>query len=188
MKAPTRKRQKKRFDHGEPIAGIDTRPLAFVMVFLVIVISIGRFDPFGTVPSVDLPFAVTKPVQGLDERFVVTITTTRTAHLKSQEGRLVSLFIADRDEYLGECRAHLSDGTAVTGYELYDYAFGLLDSPLRSDPPLTIVDSEPHSGERIRSFYIRADRSVPWRCIGGAISNLENAGFSEVSLLTTPFV
>lgn len=32
-----RKRQKKRFDHGEPIAKIDTRPLAFVALFLVIV-------------------------------------------------------------------------------------------------------------------------------------------------------
>ena len=182
-----RKRQRKRFDHGEPISKIDTRPLAFVMVFLVIVISIGRFDPFGAAPTVDLPFAVAKPAQGLDQRFVVTITTTRTEHFKSQEGRLVSLFIADREKYVGECRAHLNDGTAVSGNELYDYAFGLLDSPLRGDPPLAIVDNLLPSGERVPSFYIRADRSVPWRCIGGAISNLERAGFSEVGLLTTPF-
>lgn len=32
-----RKRQRKRFDHGEPIAKIDTRPLAFVAMFLAIV-------------------------------------------------------------------------------------------------------------------------------------------------------
>ena len=32
-----RKRQRKRFDHGEPIAKIDTRPLAFVALFLAIV-------------------------------------------------------------------------------------------------------------------------------------------------------
>lgn len=32
-----RKRPRKRFDHGEPIAKIDTRPLAFVAMFLAIV-------------------------------------------------------------------------------------------------------------------------------------------------------
>lgn len=186
-----RKRQRKRFDHGEPIAKIDTRPLAFVIVFLVIVIVIGRFDPFETAPSVDLPFAVAKPIQQLDDRFVVTISTTRTAELKlqrSQRRELVSVFIPDLQDYLGECRAHLSDGTSVTGHELYDYAFKLLDQLKPDHPRPGGVDRVLETNFReIPLFYIRADRATPWQCVAGAISRLEQAGYPEVGLMTTPF-
>lgn len=173
-----RKRQWKRFDHGEPIAKIDTRPLAFVMVFLVIVITIGRFPGLDLAPEVELPIAEGERTRGLEHQFVVTITTTSMQEGDSPwEG-----FFHGRQ---GECRAFVGDGEAVTSEELYNWAFNRLDA-LGSMGSGGVEFIQTWDDPEPMPAYVRADSQVPWQCVGGVIYAIERAGFNQIRFLTTP--
>lgn len=170
----------RRFDHGQPISKIDTRPMVFVTALLVIIITVVRYDAHAFSPDVELPIAIAEPVHHLDKAFLVTVTTTDVESGASPRDRPPS-------SDFSECRAYLGNGTPVGGYELYDYAFILLDSTFLGGAGVEFVIEEPDSVEEaIPTFYVRADKTVPWRCVGGAISNLERAGYPTVGLLTAP--
>ncbi len=179
-RSPRRPFHPKRFEHGASISKIDTRPIMFLAALLVVVIGTSRYGVPILSPEVDLPTMEAKPIHQLDKSFVVTVTTTEAESRASLWERVSS---ANH----GECRAYLGNGMPVTGYELYDYAFTLLDSTIIGGGGVEYVFVDPDRPQAIiPTFYVRADKTVPWRCIGGAISNLERAGYPTIGLLTTP--
>lgn len=170
-----RKRQRKRFDHGEPIAKIDTRPLAFVMVFLVIVIAIARYPGLDFAPDVELPIAKGNPASYLENQFVITVTTTSI-----QRGNL--LWERTLTGNHGLCRAFIGNGDAVTSDELYESAFRWLDNSVSTGSDIEYV----WYGQEVAPAYVRAGSDVPWQCVGGVIHAVERAGFNQIRFLTTP--
>ena len=73
--------------------------------------------------------------------------------------------------------------TPVDSEELYDRAFNRLDTIVqRAGGPEAIMEDP----ERIPQVHIRGDVDAPWRCIAGAIYNVQIAGYPTVGFISNP--
>ena len=73
--------------------------------------------------------------------------------------------------------------TPVTSEELYDLAFTRLDNIVQAAGGPEAIMADP---ERIPQVHIRADVNAPWRCVAGAIYNVQAAGYPTVGFLSNP--
>ena len=79
--------------------------------------------------------------------------------------------------------ACISTTTPVTSEELYDQSFERLDSIVqRAGGPEAIMNDP----ELIPQVHIRGDINAPWRCVAGAIYNVQAAGYPTVGFISNP--
>jgi len=162
-----------------PMSDINTTPLVDVMLVLLIIFLIAVPIAIQTIEQLHVP--VMESVESKDkvENLLLTVTTTdaegRTA------GTVRSGFTgATRN---GECRVYINNTTLVTSEELYDQAFERLDAIVQRAGGAEAIMENP---DQIPQVHIRGDKNAPWRCIAGAIYNVQAAGYPTVGFISTP--
>lgn len=160
-----------------PMSDINTTPLVDVMLVLLIIFLIAVPVAIQTIEKLHIP--VIEAVESKDkvENLLLTVSTTddagRSAGEPGYEG-------ASRN---GECRIYFNNITPVSAEELRDKAFKRLDSIVKRAGGPEALMSNP---ELIPQVHIRGDVNAPWRCIAGAIYNVQISGYPTVGFITNP--
>ncbi|WP_202389210.1 ExbD/TolR family protein [Qipengyuania oceanensis] len=167
-------------DGGEtPMSDINTTPLVDVMLVLLIIFLIAVPVAIQTIEKLEIPIMESIESKDKVENLLITVTTTdaegRTA------GPIRSGFSgATRD---GACRIYLNNTTPVDSTELYDQAFERLDAIVqRAGGPEAIMEDP----DQIPQVHIRGDVNAPWRCVAGAIYNVQAAGYPTIGFISNP--
>ncbi|WP_200844721.1 MULTISPECIES: biopolymer transporter ExbD [unclassified Novosphingobium] len=160
-----------------PMSDINTTPLVDVMLVLLIIFLIAVPVAIQTIEKLRIP--VVEAVESKDkvENLLLTVSTTdsggRTAGEPGYQG-------ASRG---GECRIYFNNVTPVTSEELRDQAFKRLDAIVKREGGPQALMANP---ELIPQVHIRGDVQAPWRCVAGAIYNVQVSGYPTVGFITNP--
>ena len=139
-----------------PMSDINTTPLVDVMLVLLIIFLITVPVVIQTVP-VKLPKVVYEPTASKPENVVLSI--------KGGPG--------------GTCEVYWGQ-TRVKPQELLDRSVAKLKLEIDKQ-------GGPNApGLELPEVHIRADVNTPWRCVGGAMTNVARAGFSRVGFISQP--
>lgn len=160
-----------------PMSDINTTPLVDVMLVLLIIFLIAVPVAIQTIEKLRIP--VIEAVESKDkvENLLLTVSTTDDAGRSAGEPGFQG---ASRG---GECRIYFNNVTPVSSGELRDMAFKRLDSIVkRAGGPEALMASP----ELIPQVHIRGDVNAPWRCIAGAIYNVQISGYPTVGFITNP--
>lgn len=158
-----------------PMSDINTTPLVDVMLVLLIIFLIAVPVAIQTIEKLRIP--VVEAVESKDkvENLLLTVSTTdaagRTAGEPGYEGAVRG----------GECRVYFNNVTPVTAEELRDQAFKRLDSIVKRAGGPEALMANP---ELIPQVHIRGDVNAPWRCVAGAIYNVQISGYPTVGFIT----
>jgi biopolymer transport protein ExbD len=162
-----------------PMSDINTTPLVDVMLVMLIIFIIAVPVALQTVEDLKIPIFESIEAEEKVENLLLSVTTTDEA------GRTPSTFDtaysgSTRD---GECRVFFNNTTPVTNEELYDQAFARLDAIVQRAGGIEALIADP---EQIPQVHIRADVNTPWRCVAGAIYNIQAAGYPTVGFISNP--
>jgi biopolymer transport protein ExbD len=162
-----------------PMSDINTTPLVDVMLVLLIIFLIAVPVAIQTIEELELPILVSTESEDKVENLLITVTTTDEAG-RSPSTVDTAFTGASRS---GECRVFLNNVTPVTNDELYDLAFERLDAIVRRAGGQQAMLANP---ELIPQVHVRADVNTPWRCVAGAIFNVQLAGYPTVGFISNP--
>ena len=162
-----------------PMSDINTTPLVDVMLVLLIIFIIAVPVTMQTVEDLDIPVFESAESKDKVENLLLTVTTTDEA------GRTPGLNDtgytgATRN---GECRVFFNNTTLVDSQELFDRAFERLDAIVQRAGGAEAIMQDP---EKIPQVHIRADVNTPWRCVAGAIFNVQRAAYPTVGFISNP--
>ncbi|MDF2493303.1 biopolymer transporter ExbD [Sphingomonas sp.] len=139
-----------------PMSDINTTPLVDVMLVLLIIFLIA-------VPVVIQSVPVKLPSVRFDP------TTTKPEN--------VSLSITTKPD--GACAVYWGM-TPVTHEELLDRAVAKLKAEIERQGGVNAP------GLELPEAHVRGDVNVPWKCVAGAIYNMQMAGFARVGFISEP--
>ena len=162
---------------GTPMSDINTTPLVDVMLVLLIIFLIAVPVAIQTIEKLRIPILESIESKDKVENLLLTVSTTdaagRTAGDSGYEG-------ASRG---GECRIYFNNITPVNAEELRDQAFKRLDAIVKREGGPEALMANP---ELIPQVQIRGDVNAPWRCIAGAIYNVQISGYPTVGFISNP--
>jgi biopolymer transport protein ExbD len=144
-------------DHDAPMSEINTTPLVDVMLVLLIIFLI-------TVPVAIQSVDVSLP------KVQFEATTTKPEN--------VSLSV--RGNGAGGCEIYW-DRTLVDSQQLLDRAVQKLESDIKR-----LGGVENMTEENMPEVHIRGDVNTPYKCVGGAVFQMQRAGFSRVGFISEP--
>ncbi|MFN5783827.1 MAG: ExbD/TolR family protein [Novosphingobium sp.] len=161
----------------KPMSDINTTPLVDVMLVLLIIFLIAVPVAIQTIQKLKVPVMVSVESKDKVENLLLTVTTTdaggRSAGDPDYEGANLG----------GECRIYFNNTTPVDSVELRDQAFKRLDAIVkRAGGPEALKDNP----DLIPQVHIRGDVNAPWRCIAGAIYNVQISGYPTVGFISNP--
>lgn len=160
-----------------PMSDINTTPLVDVMLVLLIIFLIAVPVAIQTIEKLQIPILVSQESKDKVENLLLTVSTTDAAGRSAGEPGFEG---ATRN---GDCRVYFNNITPVTSEELYDQAFERLDAIVtRAGGPEAIMENP----DKIPQVHIRGDVNAPWRCVAGAIYNVQAAGYPTVGFLSNP--
>jgi biopolymer transport protein ExbD len=162
-----------------PMSDINTTPLVDVMLVLLIIFLIAVPVAIKSIEDLDLPIFESIESKDKVENLLITVTTTDEAG-RSPDTVQTAFSGASRN---GECRVFINNTTPVTNEELYDQAFERLDAIVRRAGGVEAIMADP---ELIPQVHIRADVNTPWRCVAGAIYNVQAAAYPTVGFISNP--
>ncbi|MDE2595782.1 MAG: biopolymer transporter ExbD [Sphingomonadales bacterium] len=161
----------------KPMSDINTTPLVDVMLVLLIIFLIAVPVAIQTIEKLKLPIMVSLESKDKVENLLLTVSTTdaggRSAGDPGFEG-------ANRG---GECRIYFNNITPVSSEELRDMAFKRLDAIVKREGGPEALRNNP---EKVPQVHIRGDVEAPWRCIAGAIYNVQISGYPTVGFISNP--
>jgi len=160
-----------------PMSDINTTPLVDVMLVLLIIFLIAVPVAIQTIEKLEIPVFVSVESKDKVENLLLTISTTDEAGRSAGEPGFQG---ASRG---GECRVYFNNVTPVSSQELYDQAFNRLDAIVQREGGIEAILQNP---EAIPQVHIRGDVNAPWRCVAGAIYNVQAAGYPTVGFLSNP--
>ena len=160
-----------------PMSDINTTPLVDVMLVLLIIFLIAVPVAIQTIEKLRVPVMVSEESQNKVENLLLAVTSTdaggRSPGQPGFEG-------ATRG---GECRVYFNNITPVSSQELYDQAFKRLDAIVKRAGGAAALAANP---DQIPEVQVRGDVNAPWKCIAGAIYNVQAAGYPTVGFISTP--
>lgn len=162
-----------------PMSDINTTPLVDVMLVMLIIFIIAVPVAMQTVEDLQIPIIESIESDDKVENLLLTVTSTDEAGL-SPALNDTAFAGASRN---GECRIYFNNTTPVDSQELYDQAFNRLDAIVQRAGGIEALVSNP---EQIPQVHIRADVNTPWRCVAGAIFNVQAAGYPTVGFISNP--
>ena len=161
----------------KPMSDINTTPLVDVMLVLLIIFLIAVPVAIQTIEKLRLPVFESAESKDKVENLLLTVSTTdaggRSAGEPGFEG-------ANRG---GECRIYFNNITPVTSEELRDQAFKRLDAIVKREGGPEALQANP---EKVPQVHIRGDVEAPWRCVAGAIYNVQISGYPTVGFISNP--
>jgi biopolymer transport protein ExbD len=139
-----------------PMSDINTTPLVDVMLVLLIIFLIAVPVVLQTVP-VNLP------------KVDFEVTTTRPEN--------VNLTVRAVN---GQCEVYW-ELTRVNSEQLTQRAVAALEAEIER-----MGGAQNMTSENLPEAHIRGDINTPWRCVGGAITAVQRAGFARVAFISEP--
>ena len=161
----------------QPMAEINTTPLVDVMLVLLIIFLIAVPVAIQTIQKLKLPIMVSSESKDKVENLLLTVSTTDAAGRSAGEPGFEGANLG------GECRIYFNNTTPVDSVELRDQAFKRLDAIVKRAGGPEALQANP---ELVPQVHIRGDVSAPWRCIAGAIYNVQISGYPTVGFISTP--
>lgn len=161
----------------KPMSDINTTPLVDVMLVLLIIFLIAVPVALQTIKELKIPIFESIESKDKVENLLLTISTTDVAGVTpslSPNG-----FKGATRE--GECRVFFNNTTPVDSTELYDLAFERLDKLVTKMGGPEAMMANP---DKVPQVHIRADQNAPWRCVAGAIYNVQAAGYPTVGFIS----
>lgn len=160
-----------------PMSDINTTPLVDVMLVLLIIFLIAVPVAIQTIEKLKIPVFESLESKDKVENLLLTVTTTDAAGRSAGEPGFEG---ASRG---GECRVYFNNITPVTSEELEKQAFERLDAIVkRAGGPEALMEDP----EKIPQVHIRGDVNAPWKCVAGAIYNVQRAGYPIVGFISNP--
>ena len=160
-----------------PMSDINTTPLVDVMLVLLIIFLIAVPIAIQTIEKLKIPIMASVESKDKVENLLLTVSTTDQAgHSPGEDG------YAGPSRY-GDCRIYFNNITPVDSVELRDQAFKRLDAIVKREGGIDVIKSNP---EKIPQVHIRGDINAPWRCIAGAIYNVQISGYPTVGFISNP--
>ena len=144
-------------EEDEPMSDINTTPLVDVMLVLLIIFLI-------TVPVV----IQTVPIKLPSVRYQPTTTKPENVSLSVRGGPG------------GTCEVYWNM-TKVTSDELIKRAVKKLEDQIKA-----VGGVENINEENMPEAHIRGDINTPYKCIGGAVVQMQRAGFARVGFISEP--
>ena len=144
-------------EEGTPMSDINTTPLVDVMLVLLIIFLI-------TVPVV----IQTVPIKLPSVRYQPTTTKPENVSLSVRGGPG------------GTCEVYWNL-TKVTSDELIKRAVKKLEDQIKK-----VGGVENINEENMPEAHIRGDINTPYKCIGGAVVQMQRAGFARVGFISEP--
>ena len=161
----------------KPLSDINVVPLTDVMLVLLIVFLIAIPVTLQTIEKLKIPVMVSTESKDKVENLLLTVSSTDAAGRSAGEPGFEG---ASRE---GQCRVYFNNTTPVDSTELYDKGFKRLDDIVkRAGGPDEIMKNP----DLIPQVHIRGDVNAPWRCIAGAIYNVQAAGYPTVGFISNP--
>jgi biopolymer transport protein ExbD len=160
-----------------PMSDINTTPLVDVMLVMIIIFLIAVPVAIQTVEELRVPIIKSTESKDKVENLLLTVMSTDENGL-SPSTVDTAYSGATRN---GQCRVFLNNTTLVDSQELYDRAFERLDAIVQRAGGAEAMMADPDS---IPQVHIRGDVNVPWRCVAGAIYNVQAAGYPTVGFIS----
>jgi biopolymer transport protein ExbD len=160
-----------------PMSEINTTPLVDVMLVLLIIFLIAVPVAIQTIQKLKLPIMVSAESKDKVENLLLTVSTTDSAGRSAGEPGFEGANLG------GECRIYFNNITPVDSVELRDQAFKRLDAIVKRAGGPEALQANP---ELVPQVHIRGDVNAPWRCIAGAIYNVQISGYPTVGFISTP--
>jgi biopolymer transport protein ExbD len=161
----------------KPMSEINTTPLVDVMLVLLIIFLIAVPVAIQTIEKLRIPILASKESQDKVENLLLTVTTTDGQGLSAGDPGYQG------SSRYGQCRVYFNNITPVSSQELYDQAFKRLDTIVKREGGIEAIMRDP---EKIPQVHIRGDVNAPWRCVAGAIYNVQAAGYPTVGFISNP--
>ncbi len=155
---------------------INTTPLVDVMLVLLIIFLIAVPVAIQSVEKLKMPILVSDPSEDKAENLQLSITATDANGISPGQPGFAG---ASRD---GQCRVYIN-GTPVSSDELQDTAFKRLDAIVQREGGPEAIAEDP---EKIPQVHVRGDVNAPWKCVAGAIFQIQAAGYPTVGFISTP--
>lgn len=162
-----------------PMSDINTTPLVDVMLVLLIIFLIAVPVAIQTIERLEIPIFESRESKNKVENLQLTVSTTDAAG--NTAGPIRTGFQGATRS--GECRVYFNNITPMTSEELYNAAFERLDKIVQAAGGVEAIMNDP---EKIPQVHIRADKNAPWRCVAGAIYNVQAAGYPTVGFISNP--
>jgi biopolymer transport protein ExbD len=160
-----------------PMSDINTTPLVDVMLVLLIIFLITVPIALQTIEKLKIPVFNSAESKDKVENLLLTVSTTDRAGRSAGDPGFEG---ASRG---GQCRVYFNNITPVDSQELYDQAFNRLDAIVKRAGGADAIMQDP---EKIPQVILRGDVNAPWRCIAGAIFNVQAAGYPTVGFISNP--
>jgi len=161
----------------KPMSEINTTPLVDVMLVLLIIFLIAVPVAIQTIKNLHIPIMVSSESKDKVENLLLSVATTDSA------GRSAGDPGYEGSSRGGECRIYFNNITPVDDTELRDLAFKRLDAIIKREGGAEALRAEP---DKVPQVHIRADSNAPWRCVAGAIYNVQVSGYPTVGFISTP--
>ena len=160
-----------------PMSDINTTPLVDVMLVLLIIFLIAVPVAIQTIQKLKIPVMVSTESKDKAENLLLTVSTTDAAGRSAGDPGFQG---ASRG---GQCRVYFNNITPVDSDELRDLAFKRLDAIVKREGGPEALRAEP---DKVPQVHIRGDVEAPWRCIAGAIYNVQVSGYPTVGFISNP--
>jgi biopolymer transport protein ExbD len=161
----------------KPMSDINTTPLVDVMLVLLIIFLIAVPVAIQTIQKLKIPVIASQESKDKVENLLLTVSTSdaggRSAGDPGFEGASLG----------GECRVYFNNITPVDSNELLKLSYERLDRIVKRAGGPEALKNNP---ELVPQVHIRGDVNAPWRCVAGAIYNVQLAGYPTVGFISNP--
>ena len=158
-----------------PMSDINTTPLVDVMLVLLIIFLIAVPIAIQTIEKLKIPVMVSLESKDKVENLLLTVSTSDDGGRSAGDPGFTG---ASRS---GQCRVYFNGLTAVDATELRDLAYKRLDAIVKRAGGAAALVADP---EKVPQVHIRGDVNAPWKCIAGAIYNVQISGYPTVGFIS----
>ena len=158
-----------------PMSDINTTPLVDVMLVLLIIFLIAVPVAIQSIAKLKIPVMVSTESKDQVENLLLAVSTTDAAGRSAGDPGFEGAYRG------GECRVYFNNITPVDSSELRDLAFKRLDNIVKREGGVEALKANP---DKVPQVHIRGDVEAPWRCIAGAIYNVQISGYPTVGFIS----
>ena len=158
-----------------PMSDINTTPLVDVMLVLLIIFLIAIPVAIQSIEKLKVPILASEESDDKDENLLLSVVSTDNAGRSPKDPGY------EGSARGGECRVYFNNVTPVDSVELQKRAFERLDAIVKREGGAQNIDPD-----KIPEVHIRGDVNVPWKCVAGAIYNVQISGYPRVGFISNP--
>ena len=155
-----------------PMSDINTTPLVDVMLVLLIIFLIAVPIAIQTIEKLKVPVLESAESEDKVENLLLSVVSTDEGGRSPRDPGYTGSARG------GQCRIYFNNTIPVDNTELQRQAFERLDAIVKREGGVENIDPD-----KIPEVHIRGDVNVPWKCIAGAIYNVQISGYPRVGFI-----